>query len=86
MSYDCPSPSFGDASKEMDGFEQLLSMLPNFAGSGNSSGEHFEDPSTVAPSLSNLQAADIMTSVQRKQHKNRVAQKRFRERQKARSC
>ena len=78
-----PPSSWEDASTEMDGFEQLLAMLPNFAGSGTSSSEHFEDPSQVPSPLLDLQAKDTMTPVQRKQQKNKVAQKRFRERQKA---
>ena len=63
-----------------DGFDQLFSMLPNFT--SNNSSDRSELTACVPPR--NASEADNMSSSQRRQHKNKVAQKRFRERAKVR--
>ena len=80
-----PLPSWDYSFDILDGFEQYMDTTPNvpaasFAAQGfspviNDVEQPKEDPSEV-----NLQQ---LTSCERRQHKNKLAQKRFRERQKA---
>lgn len=71
-----------------DGFDQFLSMLPNFAAPAVSFSTGTEAAAASAAVAAQLPDAtgSNMNSVERRLQKNKVAQKRFRDRQKVRTC
>ena len=73
-----------------DGFDQLLSMLPNLTAPTVSFSadalENIEAAATAGAAQSSDAMGSNMSSTERRLQKNKVAQKRFRERQKVRPC
>lgn len=70
----------------LDGFDQFMAMLPNLtapaADSSANAPETIKDESSAQTSGPHT-AIEKMSSMERRQHKNKLAQKRFRDRQKA---
>ena len=80
-----PLPSWEQPTDIMDGFDQFMALLPSLtapaAGSSACAPEPVKEESSVQTSVPD-RAIEKMSSLERRQHKNKVAQKRFRDRQK----
>ena len=78
--------NYRESEEVLDGFDQLVAMLPNLSPPAIS--YHSHQPVSVhaenghSPSRQAERASQKMSAAERKQHKNRLAQKRFRDRQK----
>lgn len=70
----------------MDSFDQFMSMVPNLSTPATSFNGQQPDNAYPNKGFQEIDppngASDTLTAVERRQHKNKVAQKRFRERQK----
>lgn len=79
-----PSWNYSDV---MKGLDQFMEMVPNFATSSEGSeGVTQADPGlNEALNQQTTDATDKSTAAKRRQYKNKLAQKRFRERQKVRN-
>lgn len=79
-------PNCRESDDVLDGFDQLVAMLPNLSPpaisfSGHQLvGVHAHNGDSTSGEAE--RAAQKMSATERKQHKNRLAQKRFRDRQK----
>lgn len=80
-----PTPSWEQPADVLEGFDQFLALLPNFATpTVATSARELEPVKEESSAQTSVPAIEKMSSMERRLHKNKLAQKRFRDKQKAR--
>lgn len=79
-----PFPSWEQPADAQDGFDQFMAMLPNLTAPATDSSRGALEPVKEESSVqTSAPAIEHMSSIERRLHKNKLAQKRFRDKQKA---